>query len=102
MSTNKDLQAGALNAWTPVQQAALYHTYLAEQHEKDVLAEAKADKEKEKEKAGKEKIRPEKVEAGKIIDDLASPALVPPRLLAHSAQHHMGPVADRTRRELIY
>jgi hypothetical protein len=70
MSTNKDLQAGALNAWTPVEQAVLYHQYLSEQHDKDVLAAAKEEKEKEKEKAGKEKIRPENVEAGKIIDDL--------------------------------
>lgn len=76
MSTNKDLQAGALNAWTPIQQAALYHQYLVEQHEKDVLAEAKEERDKEKEEK-KEKVRPESVEAGKIVDDLVCSLLRP-------------------------
>ena len=71
MSTNKDLQAGALNAWTPVQQAALYHQYMVEQHEKDILASVKEDKKAEAEKKDG-KVRPEAVEAGKIVDDLVS------------------------------
>lgn len=69
------LEAGALNAWTPVQQAALYQQYLTEQHEKDNAAKLKAYQEEEKKKSDKEKgievdVAPEQVSAGKIVDDM--------------------------------
>ena len=44
-----ELQAGALNAWTPVQQVALYQHYLAKQLEQDDKNAAKEKKEEEKE-----------------------------------------------------
>jgi hypothetical protein len=77
-ATSQELQAGALNAWTPLQQAALYQQYIAEQHEKDVVAKAKEDEaeaKKESKRAKGEEVdppQPDKVEAGKIIDELVS------------------------------
>ncbi|GFZ42521.1 hypothetical protein JCM24511_00237 [Saitozyma sp. JCM 24511] len=67
-----ELQAGALNAWTPTQQAALYHHHLASQVAAD---EAKLDEEERKEKKdeGKEekaKGKPEEVKAGEVLDGL--------------------------------
>ena len=64
-----ELQAGALNAWTPIQQAALYQNYLARQAELDDkanLQEYAAAEEKKKRGV----VRPESVKAGKIVDDL--------------------------------
>ena len=66
-----DLQAGALNAWTPVQQAALYHEYMARQADEDDKRWLKEYEEEERKKQKKE-IEPDSVKAGKIIDDLAS------------------------------
>lgn len=75
-----ELEAGALNAWTPVQQAALYQQYLVEQHEKDQLTKLKEFQEEEKKQSDKEKgieedVPPEQVSAGKVIDDLVSSPL---------------------------
>ncbi len=66
-----ELQIGAYSAWTPAQQAALYAHHLARQAEQDIEAAEKEEKEKSKEKKG-EKVRPERVEAGKLVDDLVS------------------------------
>ncbi|RSH94721.1 hypothetical protein EHS25_004526 [Saitozyma podzolica] len=67
-----ELQAGALNAWTPTQQAALYHHHLASQVAAD---EAKLDEEERKKKKdeGKEdkaKGKPEEVRTGEVLDGL--------------------------------
>jgi hypothetical protein len=69
-----ELQAGALNAWTPTQQAALYHHHLASQVAAD---EAKLDEEERKKKKdeGKEdnaKGKPEEVRTGEVLDGLVS------------------------------
>ena len=77
-AASKELQAGALNAWTPLQQAALYQQSIAEQYEKDALEKAKEDEaeaKKESKRAKGEEVdppQPEKVEAGKVVDDLVS------------------------------
>jgi hypothetical protein len=72
-----ELQAGALNAWTPTQQAALYHRHLAEQMARDEAKaedeEKKRKKEEEDEKRGKKKKGKEKAEdvkAGEVVDGL--------------------------------
>lgn len=74
-----DLEAGALTAWTPAQQAALYHLHLAKQVEADEDKEYKESVEKEeKEKRGEkeeDKVAPEGVQAGKVVDDLVRPSL---------------------------
>ena len=63
-----ELQAGALNAWTPLQQAALYKQHQALQVEMDEQEEEQEKKEDAERK--KRKIRPEGVEAGKVLDQL--------------------------------
>ena len=65
-----ELEAGALNAWTPVQQAALYQHYLAKQLEQD---DKNAAKEKRDEEKRAKRLNPESVQAGKVIDDLVCP-----------------------------
>ena len=63
-----ELEAGALNAWTPIQQAALYRQYQAKQQEADELETLK-EYEAEKAKAKKpEKQKPEEIKAGTIVD----------------------------------
>ena len=69
-----ELQAGALNAWTPVQQAALYQSHLVQQAETDEQDRLKELKEEERKKVT---TRPEKIEAGKVIDDLVRHEVVP-------------------------
>jgi len=69
-----DLKAGALEAWNPAQQAALYQQFLSTQAEADENAKLKKYDE-EQAKEGKPKpIKPDKVEAGKLIDDLVCPS----------------------------
>jgi hypothetical protein len=79
MSSKKlnNLQAGALDAWTPAQQAALYHQHLVRQAEADDKAKLK-EYEESKAKEGKEAdVKPHAIEAGKLIDDLVRQC--PPR-----------------------
>jgi hypothetical protein len=81
MSSKKlvtELQADALNAWTPLQQAALYQQHLAEQRVKDDEEWLKEYREEEKKQAAKEKgedvdeDKPHEVSAGKLGDRLVS------------------------------
>ena len=71
-----ELQAGALNAWTPVQQAALYHQHMVEQYERDEKAKLKeiTDKEKKEKSRAKGEVvdhpKPDEVSATRIVDDL--------------------------------
>jgi hypothetical protein len=68
------LQAGALNAWTPTQQAALYHHHLASQVAADEakLDEEERRKKKDEQKEDKATSRPEEVKAGEVLDGLVS------------------------------
>jgi hypothetical protein len=73
MSKPTELQAGALNAWTPAQQAALYHLHVAKQVEADEDEALKQEKEEAQRKArgeSGEDVKPEGVEAGKIVNNL--------------------------------
>ena len=66
-----ELEAAALTAWTPLQQAALHHRHIVKQSERDEAESIKrADAEEEKKKKGEENVRPEGIQAGRVIDDL--------------------------------
>ena len=67
------LESSALAAWTPAQQAALYHLHTLRQKELDEAAALKSDKEKEDKRARgivEEEVKPETVRAGVLVDDL--------------------------------
>lgn len=65
-----ELQAGALNAWTPLQQAALYQNYLSKVKENEEGERLKAYETAEAEKKKGPKVKPEAIKAGKVIDGL--------------------------------
>lgn len=72
-----ELQAGALNAWTPLQQAALYRQHAVLQADMDDKAEARK-KRKDEADAVKRKVKPERVEAGEVMDQLVCFGADPP------------------------
>ncbi|KAK4689924.1 hypothetical protein P7C73_g199, partial [Tremellales sp. Uapishka_1] len=74
MAKPGELEAGALNAWTPLQQAALYAQHAARQAEKD---DKEAERAERKKKEEKEKPKPETVTAGQVVEDLVEDAMVP-------------------------
>lgn len=73
-----DLQAGALDAWSPLQQAALYRTQAAEQAARDEKQEEEDERKKAKEEADKKKGKkpdaaPETVQASDVLQAFVSP-----------------------------
>ena len=80
MPAMTELERGALEAWTPAQQAALNHTHMAEQLKRDEERAAKEDAEKKKKmerEKGKKKddggIKVETITTEAVLGDLVSP-----------------------------
>jgi hypothetical protein len=67
-----ELEAGALNAWSQAQQAALYHQHQAKQSDEIELANLKKYEEAKSKEGKEEDVKPHAISAGKIIDDLVS------------------------------
>jgi hypothetical protein len=67
-----DLKAGALEAWSPAQQAALYQLYLTKQDEADEAVKIKRYDERKAKEGKPNPVMPDKVQAGILIDDLVS------------------------------
>ena len=75
------LESSALTAWTPAQQAALYHLHTLRQKEVDDAAallkeekekEAKAERRKRGQSVEEDEVKPDGVQAGQLVDDLVS------------------------------
>jgi predicted Holliday junction resolvase-like endonuclease len=72
MSTQKELEAGALTDWTTAQQSAHYATHLALQAEKDEQAKEKEKAEADAKARTAAVTKAENVQAGQLVDDLVS------------------------------
>jgi len=75
-----ELEASALTAWTPAQQAALYQLHLVKQKEADEDEEYKKSRRIE----GDDEVKPDQVTAATIVDNQVRLVLLSPEKQGYS------------------